>query len=525
MTYSRGLLQLPMNLTHVTAFLRGAELFSSGTVEIPGGESEVVLTQVASSMNEQSLSVSASNGVTILSASVETDYLEDGVLTVTAKKLREKLNATRVERGRLAVQVKALEEQVNTLQANRQLAPEGSRVAVSVSELGAIVDFIANRAEKAWNTQIDLNVAIEKLDEEIEALGAQLEEENGKDAPAVGKVVLKLLTDKPTKTEIRLSYVTFEAGWAPAYDLRVDEIGAPVHLVYKARVFQNSGVHWEDVLLTLSTGNPSQGVQVPVLYPWYIRKEQAYDAVPMAAMMREEVAEVAAPMMMKARVAKAAPVESNTLSDHVTTNAQGLHVNFEIALPYTIPSDGKGHLVMIQDARVPAEYNYVATPKLDADAFLLAQIKDWQALNLLPGQTSVYFEGSYVGQGYIDFNQIREGMTISLGREKRIMVERVEDENNQSKAGLLGGGVQRTFSYTIHADNARPDAVKLLIRDQLPVSQDSEINVTDLKLADGRHDEKTGMLEWERMIPAGGKESIVFSYGVKYAKDLHVEGL
>lgn len=517
-------LQLPMSPTHVTVFLRGAELFSSGTLHIPAGESEVVLTQVASSINEQSLSVSASNGVTILSASVVADYLEDGALTDTAKKLKNKLDAKRVERGRLAVQVKALEEQVNTLQANRQLTSKDNRATVSVNELEAMVDFIAGRAQKAWNAQIDLNVAIEKLDEEIEALGEQLEEESGKDVPAVGKIMLKLLAEQPVETEIRLSYMTYDAGWSPAYDLRVDKVGAPVHLVYKARVFQNSGVHWENALLMLSTGNPAQGTQMPVLYPWYIRKERPYAAVPMAAMMHEvneEVAEMRAPARMLAKKA----VESNTLSDYVTMNAQGLHVSFEIALPYTIPCDGKGHLVMIQDADVPADYSYVTTPKLDSDAFLRAHIQDWQALNLMPGQTSIYFEGSYVGQGHIDFTQIKEGMMISLGREKRIIVERVEDENNRSKAGLLGGGVQRTFSYTIHAENARPDAVKLLIQDQLPVSQDSEITVTDLTLAGAKHEEKTGMLEWERTIPAGGKESIVFSYAVKFAKDVSVEGL
>ena len=512
-------LQLSVKLSHVTVFLRGAELLSSGRIEIPAGECEVILNQVASAVHEQSLSVSASNGVTVLSASVCADHLDGGVLTEMAREIQDRLERKRVERQCLHVQMNVQEEKVRVLQANRQLAPAGIRGGVSVVDLGAMVDFIAQRTENAWEKQLELGIKVEKLDGEIASLESQLEEENGKDIKAAGKVVLRLLSEQAVQTDIRISYMTYDASWSPSYDLRVDEIGAPVHLVYKARLFQNSGIHWDDVLLTLSTGNPSQGAQMPVLYPWYIRKEQAHSTSVYAAEMMHEVAESSA--MMKCSKA----VRSNTLEAYVTTNTQGLNVSFDIALPYTIPCDGKGHMVMIQEAHVPADYCYVTAPRVDTDAFLEARIMDWQALNLMPGQSSIYFEGVYVGQGYIDFTQIRQGVGISLGREKRIVVKRVEDENHRSKAGLLGGDVQRTFAYTIDVENARSDAVKVLIKDQLPVSQDNDIGVIDLELAGAAHDKRTGMLEWEYLIQGNGSVCIAYSYGVRFGKDVVVDGL
>ena len=57
---------------------------------------------------------------------------------------------------------------------------------------------------------------------------------------------------------------------SPTYDLRVEDLKNPVKLFYKANVYQNSGVKWDKIKITLSTGNPSEGAQAPALQPWYL---------------------------------------------------------------------------------------------------------------------------------------------------------------------------------------------------------------------------------------------------------------
>ncbi|MCK7542072.1 MAG: DUF4139 domain-containing protein [Marinilabiliales bacterium] len=75
-------------------------------------------------------------------------------------------------------------------------------------------------------------------------------------------------------------------------------------------------------------------------------------------------------------------------------------ITFDIAVPYTIPSDGKVQTVEIQRLTAPAEYKYVTLPKLSPLAYLTANITDWAKLSLQSGEATLYFENSFVGKSY-----------------------------------------------------------------------------------------------------------------------------
>lgn len=515
-----------INLDNVTVFLRGAELFNSGSVRLPAGESEVVFTNVAGRINEQSLSISASNGVMVLSSGIRNDYLVDENLSPKAQEIQKELDAVKAEREGLQIQLSVIQEQLAVLEANRQLAQSDGRI--SAAEIGKMLDLISTRMTSALKQQVQLNLDVSKLDERIGKLEQQLNEERNKGYQPGGQVVVKFYAPQATTSQVRMSYVVNDAGWVPAYDLHVPKVGAPVNVTYKANVFQNTGINWDKVNLTLSTGNPSQGVQVPTLRPWHIAVARPRPAATASRSVSREYS----PLQLESAMPAEAPttalygrIQTNALDGYVTTNAQGVNTSFDIAIPYTVPTDGKGHMILIQSAQVPASYQYVATPKLDQDVFLQARLTDWQNLNLLPGTTNVYFENSFIGQGRIDLNNIKEGLDVSLGRDKRIIVERVEDQNNRGTAGLFGGSAQRTFAYTFNIRNTRGEAVQLVIKDQLPVSRDSEVTLNDLKLAGGVHDDKTGEVKWTLSLKAGEQRNITYSYVVRYPKDANITGL
>ena len=46
------------------------------------------------------------------------------------------------------------------------------------------------------------------------------------------------------------------AGWAPSYDKRVDIFRPPPLIIYKANIWQSSGVDWKDVKISLSNASP-----------------------------------------------------------------------------------------------------------------------------------------------------------------------------------------------------------------------------------------------------------------------------
>src|SRR5690606_29843850 len=145
--------------------------------------------------------------------------------------------------------------------------------------------------------------------------------------------------------------------------------------------FQNTGVSWNNVNLTLATTNPSIGATKPELNPWYLR---FYTPAPRNRTLSE--VSVTSISSKRGKVSAAPPVapdyneameDAGAVSDFTQVTESTLSVNFKIGIPYSIPSDGKRQLVDIQQLDVPATYKYSAVPKLSADAFLLAQITGW----------------------------------------------------------------------------------------------------------------------------------------------------
>src|SRR5204862_4822112 len=125
-----------------------------------------------------------------------------------------------------------------------------------------------------------------------------------------------------------------------------------------------------------------------------------------------------------------------------------LNTEFDIALPYSVNSSNKPTLVDIRNYEMKADYQYSVAPKLDADAFLMARATGWEEFSLLPGEANVFFEGTFVGKSFIDPNNIKDTLSISLGRDKRIVVKR-EKLKDFSSRKLIGTNQKESYAYEI----------------------------------------------------------------------------
>src|SRR5699024_10920833 len=59
-----------------------------------------------------------------------------------------------------------------------------------------------------------------------------------------GQLILSLMSDVAGPANIGISYYTANAGWIPAYDMRIKGIDNTLSLVYKATVSQTTGLNW-----------------------------------------------------------------------------------------------------------------------------------------------------------------------------------------------------------------------------------------------------------------------------------------
>jgi len=204
-----------------------------------------------------------------------------------------------------------------------------------------------------------------------------------------------------------------------------------------------------------------------------------------------------------------------------TTTQNTTTVEFEIELPYTVLTDGKQNIVNINEHDLKASYEYYCAPKLDLDAFLTAQITDWERYHLLNGEANLFFEGTFVGKSYLDVLNTEDTLDISLGRDKDIVVKRTRKEEF-SKKQFIGNKKTDSRGWEISVRNKKSQAVNIVIEDQIPISTTQEIEVKHEISKGGKLEEETGFIEWDLQLGAGANQDVDFQYSVKYPKKKRV---
>ena len=294
--------------------------------------------------------------------------------------------------------------------------------------------------------------------------------------------------------------------------------------MYKARVFQNSGVDWKKVKLTLSSGNPNQSNQAPLLQQWYLKLNNPYTYSD-DEIKKEKLEEVVITNAYSIRGngnLKSQPTAS--INNYTSINENQLNVSFDIDIPYDILSNGKAHSVALKEISLPAKYKYYAVPKLDKEAFLLAELNDYGKYNLLPGEANIIFEGMYVGKTNINPTQTTDTLSLSMGRDKKIAIKR-EKVAEKSGVKFLSNYKEQTFTYDITVRNNKKESVTLLLKDQYPLSTDKEIEVEVLESSKAKINEEIGVFNWDVKLEPNESKKFRISYKVKYPKDKIIDNL
>lgn len=197
---------------------------------------------------------------------------------------------------------------------------------------------------------------------------------------------------------------------------------------------------------------------------------------------------------------------------------QGItHLEYVIPIPYTIPSDGEDYLLKIKEENLAVDYIYYAVPKVDRDAFLTARINNWNELNLLSGKTSIYYEGTFTGESYLNADQADDTISVSLGRDKGIFINRINDKTRYEKKSF-GKNNRETLGWEIVIRNNKSVPINIVIEDQYPLSSRKSIQVELLESGGAKVDERFAKLSWKLHIAPEIVKKINFSYAVEYPK-------
>lgn len=193
-------------------------------------------------------------------------------------------------------------------------------------------------------------------------------------------------------------------------------------------------------------------------------------------------------------------------------------VDFEIEIPYSIKSDNKSYSVDMVNYNLPAEYKYYCVPKIDKDAFLIANISDWEKYNLLEGEANIFFEDTYVGKTLLDIRYATDTLQISLGRDKNVSVKREKVKNFTTKQ-FIGSKKEESRVWSINVKNNKSQKINMLIFDQVPVSTLEEIKVDIFETSGAKHNLETGEIKWDFSIEPNESRKFELKYSIKYPKN------
>ena len=342
-----------------------------------------------------------------------------------------------------------------------------------------------------------------------------------------GKLVLQVLNEVAGTVTLNFSYITNSAGWKPMYDLRANSIKDPIQLLYKAQVWQTTGIDWKKIKMSLSSGNPNQSNEAPLQQAWFLRYQTNRSKEVITLGYTSNTYTLNETLKSEDKVVDSSNADGeydNGIDDYTQISESQLNVTFDIDIPYDVLSNGKMHSVSLKEIQIPATYKFYSAPRLEKEAYLLAKIDNYGQYNLLPGEANIVFEEMNVGKTFINPEQTGDTLSLSMGRDKKISIKR-EKVVDKSGTKFLSSYKEQTFTYDITIRNNKKEEINLTLKDQYPLSSDKDITIELLEDGKASVNPETGFMTWELKLAPNESKKIRISYKVRYPKDKIIDNL
>jgi uncharacterized protein (TIGR02231 family) len=502
------------NITHVTVFTRGAELTHDTQLNLNTGKQTLVFGGLSHELDPNSIVIEVEQKtVSIQSVAARTNYLATTPDSKRSDILRDSLRILDYRIKEISAEQQVLNHEQSLLFQNEAIG--GTSKGVLIGEIEKAANFYRQRSLEISKRLLFLEGQVATLRQQKDATDLQLKETNSRYNPPVSEITIVVDSKTKQNAHFTIKYVVPNAGWAPKYDVRANNLTDPVQLIYRANVFNNCGLAWNDVNLTLSTSDPMLGAEKPKLEAWDVADNRN------TSMMKlQEVQITSLPGVSgNADYLKQRKDNDDVKFDQVAV--QELSADFEIPMPYTIVSDNKPYVVDVTEYSLPAKFEHYAAPKADPDAFLIAKVTGWNNLNLASGKASVYFNGTYLGQSFINTASVDDTLHLSLGRDKRLLLQR-KKESELSKHQFIGNNEKETFYYETTIRNNRDNEVIVTLEDQLPISSNGDIVVDVLETSLGTIEKNTGKVTWKINLKQGESKTVRLGYSIKSPKGVKV---
>ena len=530
-------------LTEVTVYAQGAQMHHKANYSVNAGVTEIIIEGISAFIDPKSIQVKGTGDLVLLDTKFSFYYPQpsNGLNQGASLKIKRDIQLLEDSLRVMDFDIRDIQDEINVLNASKSIIASNGMVR-SIGKVNDSINLLKQTIEYYTLKMNELNkkiIVLEKKRQEKAfrkiAMETRLtdlknyqnnngEIENNKSP--IPRITITVSAKSPVTGKLNFSYVVSNAGWTPIYDLRSDATTGKIELTYKAEVFQSTGLDWDNIKLNISTNNPYVNKTKPTLNPWYIDYNIYKSENRKGKMDKLQEVQITSQALFNRGYAYSEDMDDDKNimgADQFTTVVHRLiSAEFKIDLPYSIKSNNEKHMVLIKSTNLDTKFKYYTVPKLDASVYLVAQMTKLDELQLVPGQANIFFDGSYIGETYIDPTTMDDTLNLSLGKDPSIVVKRTLLKK-ELKDRIIGDKRERTFAYSIEISNQKSSSIEIVIQDQLPITQNADINIESDNFAKGRFDERTGLLEWSFILKAKENKVIDYNFRVKHAKDKNLE--
>lgn len=545
-------------ITAVKLHINGATVEHSTGLSLSAGRNIFVFPELSSKLYPQTIQFNLDNpGIKVVSVTSKTNFLRRILEDPRVIAMRDSVDALRDKMQFLDDEAAAYKQEQELLRVN--IAVKGSDKTLSVAELKSTADFYRSR-------HLEINKALTQIENQLVKHGRrlfdlklQLHELNATQEPT-SEIVLVLETPAAVRSNVSFRYVVSDAGWAAIYDLESNNSDKTIKLRYRGQAYNNTGIDWNDVRLTLSTADPLETAMQPGLRVWNLDNYSAGQIQTITLSnsnlninfdLNENNFQKSAPaynrmeLDVTARTSEIRDILGPDFRDRIDyeteyyrryraeklnkpqlTNASldvpEFNIDFPVQEPFSIPSDKKPYSIDISEHNLNVSYKHYAVPKMDRDAFLLAQIVGWEDLDLVSGPVNIYNGTKYIGQSNLNIRNLSDTLSVSLGRDKEVVVTRLKVAGKSRKM-VLGGMNKVSVAYNINARNNHNYPIDVEIQDQVPLSSDKDVVITVDEMGGAHLEPKVGTLTWRFTLQPGEVKTMEFGFTVRFPEGKTVE--
>jgi hypothetical protein len=574
--------EVQANLKSVTVYRAGAEMIHNASAILKTGNNEVIIDNISNAIDSSSIQIKAPSSVTILGFEFSSNYLVNAGKSQHRQMLEDSLQHLQDDINKLDLLISNTKDVLDVLKMNRDIKGEQNGLSVTElgklmdyyqtksAELQNVIALQTEKKNKTASLAEKIKEQITEEDKKNTSTAGRLTLQLSAAMPVKAdftisyiarnaywipfydlradniklplkifykakivqttgidwkQVKLSLSTAAPEQKGIAPELQSWFLGYINPYSIdkfRKDLTGSTAGIQLRGISSLN------DVVVVGYTSQNASDVDKPYVVPksvyiinGNIVSDEAFEQInPNSIKSINKLKPNDAKSLYGDAAAGGATVVElkDGLPDYISVAGKTLNVNFDIDIPYDVPTNGKAQTAALQTIDANTFYQHYAIPKLDDDAYLLAKISDWGKLNLLPGEANIILEGTYVGKTFIDPDNVSDTLNLTLGNDKRVVIKRKKLED-YSSVKFLGSNKFQKFTYEITVKNNKSEAVNILLKDQYPITTNKDIEAELTESSNAVINKDNGSLTWQLTLAPNEIKTLQFSYTVKYPKD------